>query len=118
MLLWTEKPGWKGSSAILHPCLYFLHWLCTNNSDFLRLRRAYLFLQQKVSLNGAGIAARGRNGASLSELLPPRSAFPSLQIQLPPSAGQLTKVLQGLKHTFVVADATLPDIPLVFASER
>eukprot|EP01026_Neomeris_dumetosa_P039897 TRINITY_DN3287_c0_g1_i8.p1 TRINITY_DN3287_c0_g1~~TRINITY_DN3287_c0_g1_i8.p1 ORF type:complete len:630 (+),score=89.98 TRINITY_DN3287_c0_g1_i8:172-2061(+) len=35
----------------------------------------------------------------------------------PETATHLSKVLQGLKHTFVVADATLPDIPLVYASE-
>jgi hypothetical protein len=38
-------------------------------------------------------------------------------LQIPAAAGQLTQVLAGLKHTFVVADATLPDMPLVFASE-
>mmetsp|Transcript_42514 Transcript_42514/g.127483 ORF Transcript_42514/g.127483 Transcript_42514/m.127483 type:complete len:506 (+) Transcript_42514:337-1854(+) len=38
-------------------------------------------------------------------------------MQVPAAAGQLTKVLAGLRHTFVVADATLPDMPLVFASE-
>lgn len=37
--------------------------------------------------------------------------------QIPAAAGQLTKVLAGLRHTFVVADATLPDVPLVYASE-
>eukprot|EP00891_Asterochloris_glomerata_P009772 jgi/Astpho2/9772/Aster-03748 len=37
--------------------------------------------------------------------------------QLPSPAGNLTKVLAGLRHTFVVADATLPDCPLVYASE-
>eukprot|EP01026_Neomeris_dumetosa_P050378 TRINITY_DN4414_c0_g1_i3.p1 TRINITY_DN4414_c0_g1~~TRINITY_DN4414_c0_g1_i3.p1 ORF type:complete len:756 (+),score=106.22 TRINITY_DN4414_c0_g1_i3:115-2268(+) len=36
---------------------------------------------------------------------------------VPNAATHLTKVLQGLKHTFVVADATLPDMPLVYASE-
>mmetsp|Transcript_20477 Transcript_20477/g.56774 ORF Transcript_20477/g.56774 Transcript_20477/m.56774 type:complete len:721 (-) Transcript_20477:358-2520(-) len=36
---------------------------------------------------------------------------------VPEAAGQLTSVLSGLRHTFVVADATLPDCPLVFASE-
>nr|AML78956.1 putative LOV domain-containing protein [Chlamydomonas noctigama] len=36
---------------------------------------------------------------------------------VPAAASQLTKVLAGLRHTFVVADATLPDMPLVFASE-
>ncbi|KAK9814220.1 hypothetical protein WJX72_002492 [[Myrmecia] bisecta] len=36
---------------------------------------------------------------------------------VPAPAGQLTKVLAGLRHTFVVADATLPDCPLVYASE-
>uniref|UniRef100_A0A126X039 non-specific serine/threonine protein kinase n=1 Tax=Trebouxia arboricola TaxID=53268 RepID=A0A126X039_9CHLO len=36
---------------------------------------------------------------------------------LPAPAGQLTKVLAGLRHTFVVADATLPDCPLVYASD-
>lgn len=35
----------------------------------------------------------------------------------PAPASQLTKVLSGLRHTFVVADATLPDCPLVYASE-
>uniref|UniRef100_A0A126WYN5 non-specific serine/threonine protein kinase n=1 Tax=Heterochlamydomonas inaequalis TaxID=179866 RepID=A0A126WYN5_9CHLO len=37
--------------------------------------------------------------------------------QTPSPASQLTKVLAGLRHTFVVADATLPDCPLVYASE-
>lgn len=37
--------------------------------------------------------------------------------QVPEPASELTSVLSGLKHTFVVADATLPDCPLVFASE-
>eukprot|EP01025_Chloroclados_australasicus_P036659 TRINITY_DN3735_c1_g1_i3.p1 TRINITY_DN3735_c1_g1~~TRINITY_DN3735_c1_g1_i3.p1 ORF type:complete len:703 (-),score=87.15 TRINITY_DN3735_c1_g1_i3:1551-3659(-) len=37
--------------------------------------------------------------------------------ELPNAAAYLTKVLSGLKHTFVVADATLPDMPLVYASE-
>ncbi|KAF5836329.1 putative blue light receptor [Dunaliella salina] len=37
--------------------------------------------------------------------------------QVPNAASQLTKVLAGLRHTFVVADATLPDMPLIFASE-
>ncbi|GMH33892.1 hypothetical protein BSKO_01726 [Bryopsis sp. KO-2023] len=37
--------------------------------------------------------------------------------QIPKAAGKLTKVLAGLRHTFVVADATLPDCPLVYASE-
>lgn len=39
------------------------------------------------------------------------------QAQIPKAAGKLTKVLAGLRHTFVVADATLPDCPLVYASE-
>ena len=39
------------------------------------------------------------------------------EMATPPAASQLTKVLAGLRHTFVVADATLPDMPLVFASE-
>ncbi|KAL0045440.1 hypothetical protein WJX82_006704 [Trebouxia sp. C0006] len=38
-------------------------------------------------------------------------------VGLPAPAGQLTKVLAGLRHTFVVADATLPDCPLVYASD-
>lgn len=36
---------------------------------------------------------------------------------VPAAAQQLTQVLQKLRHTFVVADATLPDCPLVYASE-
>jgi hypothetical protein len=43
------------------------------------------------------------------------SQIPGMQV--PPPAPQLTKVLAKLRHTFVVADATLPDCPLVFASE-
>nr|AML77533.1 putative LOV domain-containing protein [Acrosiphonia sp. BC-2016] len=37
--------------------------------------------------------------------------------QVPAPASQLTKVLSGLRHTFAVADATLPDCPLVYASD-
>ncbi|KAF8064530.1 hypothetical protein HT031_003330 [Scenedesmus sp. PABB004] len=36
---------------------------------------------------------------------------------VPAAAAQLTQVLAKLRHTFVVADATLPDCPLVYASE-
>jgi len=36
---------------------------------------------------------------------------------LPMAATQLANVLSGLHHTFVVADNTLPDCPLVYASE-
>jgi len=39
------------------------------------------------------------------------------QKQLPAPASSLAKVLAGMRHTFVVADATLPDCPLVYASE-
>jgi hypothetical protein len=35
----------------------------------------------------------------------------------PQHAHKLVLWLAGLRHTFVVADATLPDMPLVFASE-
>lgn len=41
----------------------------------------------------------------------------NVAMQVPSPAAQLTKVLAGLRHTFVVADATLPDCPLVFASD-
>nr|AML77557.1 putative LOV domain-containing protein [Stigeoclonium helveticum] len=40
-----------------------------------------------------------------------------VQLSVPAPATQLTKVLVGLRHTFVVADATLPDCPLVYASD-
>jgi hypothetical protein len=43
------------------------------------------------------------------------SSLPAAQV--PAAAQQLTQVLQKLRHTFVVADATLPDCPLVYASE-
>jgi phototropin len=36
---------------------------------------------------------------------------------VPQAASQLANVLSGLHHTFVVADNTLPDCPLVYASE-
>eukprot|EP00887_Chlorella_sp_A99_P007263 scaffold2.g7263.t1 len=36
---------------------------------------------------------------------------------LPAAQQQLTSALANLRHTFVVADATLPDCPLTFASE-
>ena len=58
----------------------------------------------------ANIAASEKNTS------PPSNSI--LQgLQVPAAAAQLTKVLAGLRHTFVVADATLPDMPLVFASE-
>uniref|UniRef100_A0A126WZB6 non-specific serine/threonine protein kinase n=1 Tax=Aphanochaete repens TaxID=764106 RepID=A0A126WZB6_9CHLO len=44
-------------------------------------------------------------------------AAPGVTPVVPAPATQLTKVLVGLRHTFVVADATLPDCPLVYASE-
>lgn len=37
--------------------------------------------------------------------------------QVPLPQAKLTTALAGLRHTFVVADATLPDCPLVYASE-
>eukprot|EP01024_Parvocaulis_polyphysoides_P034245 TRINITY_DN30303_c1_g1_i1.p1 TRINITY_DN30303_c1_g1~~TRINITY_DN30303_c1_g1_i1.p1 ORF type:complete len:459 (-),score=88.11 TRINITY_DN30303_c1_g1_i1:7-1383(-) len=46
--------------------------------------------------------------------VPKRDDIPQ---ELPNAATYLTKVLSGLKHTFVVADAMMPDIPLVYASE-
>ncbi|GAB4820055.1 hypothetical protein N2152v2_007101 [Parachlorella kessleri] len=36
---------------------------------------------------------------------------------VPAAQAQLTSALAGLRHTFVVADATLPDCPLIYASE-
>lgn len=36
---------------------------------------------------------------------------------VPGAASQLTKVLAGLRHTFVVADAQQPDMPLIYASD-
>lgn len=36
---------------------------------------------------------------------------------VPSTASQLTRVLAGLRHTFVVADAQQPDMPLIYASE-
>jgi PAS domain S-box-containing protein len=36
---------------------------------------------------------------------------------VPEPQAKLTTALAGLRHTFVVADATLPDCPLVYASE-
>ena len=47
-------------------------------------------------------------------LPPPKKQRP---FQLPAPASSLAKVLAGMRHTFVVADATLPDCPLVYASE-
>lgn len=37
--------------------------------------------------------------------------------QVPLPQARLTSALAGLRHTFVVADATLPDCPLVYVSE-
>ena len=37
--------------------------------------------------------------------------------QVPLPQAKLTNALAGLRHTFVVADATLPDWPLVYVSE-
>ncbi len=47
----------------------------------------------------------------------PCQADASFSGAAPAPASQLTKVLVGLRHTFVVADATLPDQPLIYASE-
>lgn len=38
-------------------------------------------------------------------------------MQVPEPQAKLTSALASLRHTFVVADATLPDCPLVYASE-
>ena len=38
-------------------------------------------------------------------------------LQVPAAQATLTSALAGLRHTFVVADATLPDCPLIYASE-
>eukprot|EP00798_Chlamydomonas_sp_ICE-L_P013927 gene13927-19857_t len=38
-------------------------------------------------------------------------------MSVPEAANNLTQVLSGLRHTFVVADATLPDMELIYASE-
>nr|AML77886.1 putative LOV domain-containing protein [Eremosphaera viridis] len=37
--------------------------------------------------------------------------------QVPQAANQLTQILAGLRHTFVVADNTLPDCPLIYVSD-
>jgi hypothetical protein len=37
--------------------------------------------------------------------------------QVPEPQAGLTSALANLRHTFVVADATLPDCPLIYASE-
>lgn len=54
------------------------------------------------------IAALGRSSCSLP--LAQASGVPTV-------APQLTSALAELRHTFVVADATLPDCPLIYASE-
>ena len=56
--------------------------------------------------------------APIANTRPEISSMPPVCImQVPSAASQLTKVLVGLRHTFVVADATLPDCPLIYASE-
>lgn len=59
--------------------------------------------------------------AAAAALPPPPTQKPSQQAPrapaLPAAATQLASVLSGLHHTFVVADNTLPDCPLVYASE-
>lgn len=47
----------------------------------------------------------------------PDARLPSTVLQVPATASSLAKVLSSLRHTFVVADATLPDCPLVYASQ-
>ena len=49
-------------------------------------------------------------------LAPPKKKQPHVP-SVPQAANQLASVLSGLHHTFVVADNTLPDCPLVYASE-
>ncbi len=38
-------------------------------------------------------------------------------LQVPAAEKTLASALAALRHTFVVADATLPDCPLIYASE-
>ncbi|KAG7671346.1 hypothetical protein Ndes2526B_g02155 [Nannochloris sp. 'desiccata'] len=49
--------------------------------------------------------------------LKPRSGSFGTSGQVPAAQATLTSALAGLRHTFVVADATLPDCPLIYASE-
>ena len=41
----------------------------------------------------------------------------SSELQVPKAQAQMTSALASLRHTFVVADATLPDMPLIYASD-
>lgn len=47
----------------------------------------------------------------------PKAPGPGGTESVPPAQPQLTSALAALRHTFVVADATLPDCPLIYASE-
>ena len=59
-----------------------------------------------------------RAGSRLLTVPRPPKLIPALhRAQVPQAAGQFTKVLASLRHTFVVADNTLPDCPLVYASD-
>lgn len=50
--------------------------------------------------------------------MPTCMASPAPRLQgIPAAQAQLTSALAELRHTFVVADATLPDCPLIYASE-
>lgn len=57
----------------------------------------------------------GAGQPAVDEAGPDQGERTSKQVPLPQA--KLTSALAGLRHTFVVADATLPDCPLVYVSE-
>ena len=67
---------------------------------------------------GLGSSLGGFEGRPPALARADRPATPSAHTQgVPAAQPQLTAALAGLRHTFVVADATLPDCPLIYASE-
>lgn len=71
-----------------------------------------------TACNGVGIRRPGDSFLLAFFVAHPFPSFNSPTThQIPAPASSLAKVLAGMRHTFVVADATLPDCPLVYASE-
>ena len=75
--------------------------------------------------SGAKTATDAANGSAnnptniIPNAQPPPAHLPNIgpKQSVPLPKASLTNALAGLRHTFVVADATLPDCPLVYVSE-
>ena len=81
---------------------------CSSNSRMARPRR------DRGGVRGGWEVGGARRDACPT---PPGAQAVAAGAGVPLAQAQLTSALAQLRHTFVVADATLPDCPLIYASE-